>query len=68
MIDDDDVRGSGPAGSTPTTLPRNLVPMSIEALHDYIAELEAEITRVQQDITVKQGLRSDAEKVFGSND
>jgi uncharacterized small protein (DUF1192 family) len=44
--------------------PRDLEPMSIEALHGYIAELEAEIARVRQDIAAKERHRSGAEALF----
>jgi uncharacterized small protein (DUF1192 family) len=44
--------------------PRDLEPMSIEALHDYIAELEAEIERVRDDIAKKEKHRSGAEAFF----
>lgn len=44
--------------------PRNLDEMSIEALHDYIAELEAEIERVRQSIGSKEKARMGAESVF----
>ncbi|HEX9648004.1 MAG TPA: DUF1192 domain-containing protein [Alphaproteobacteria bacterium] len=61
MFDDDD-RPARPA----RTIPRNLDKMSIAALEDYIAELEGEIARVRQDISAKQRLQSEAEKVFKS--
>lgn len=38
--------------------------MSIEALHEYIAELETEIARVRAAIEVKVSARGDAESVF----
>lgn len=44
--------------------PRNLDEMSIEALHAYIAELEAEIERVRQSIGAKEKARAGAEGVF----
>lgn len=47
-----------------TTLPRKLEGMSIEALRAYIAELEAEISRVRQDIAAKERAAGVAESVF----
>jgi len=44
--------------------PKNLDDMSIEALGDYIAELEAEIARVREVIAAKEGARSGAEDFF----
>lgn len=44
--------------------PRNLEVLSIEALGQYIAELEAEIARVQAEIEAKQAHRSGAEAAF----
>lgn len=43
---------------------RNLDPMSVEELEAYIAELEAEIARVRQDIEKKTRHRSSAESLF----
>jgi len=43
---------------------KNLDVMSIEALGEYIAELEAEIARVRDAIKVKQSARDGAESVF----
>jgi len=40
--------------------------MSIEALNDYIAELEQEIERVRAAIALKNVARGDAESVFKS--
>ena len=40
--------------------------MSIEALNDYIAELEEEIARVRRAIAVKRAARGNAENVFKS--
>ena len=48
----------------PVHKPKVLDDMSIEALQEYIAELEAEIERVKAEITAKQGHRSDAEAFF----
>lgn len=44
--------------------PKNLDEMSIEALGEYIAELEAEIARVREVIAAKEDARSGAETVF----
>ena len=44
--------------------PKNLDIMSIEALHEYIAELEAEIARVRDTIGHKEKARVGAESVF----
>ncbi len=38
--------------------------MSVEALNDYIAELEEEIARVRAAIDLKISARGDAESVF----
>jgi uncharacterized small protein (DUF1192 family) len=44
--------------------PKNLDVMSIEALDEYITELEAEIARVCQAIAVKKDARDGADSVF----
>ncbi len=44
--------------------PKDLEVMSIEALGEYIVELEAEIERARQTIESKQGARFQAESVF----
>lgn len=44
--------------------PPNLDRMSVYELQDYIADLEAEIARVQVMIAAKQDHRSSAESVF----
>lgn len=44
--------------------PRDLEPLSIEALNEYIAEMEAEIDRVRRAIAAKQGHRVGAEGLF----
>lgn len=44
--------------------PRDLSPMGIAELEDYIAELEAEIARVRVDIAAKLGQRQGAEALF----
>ncbi len=44
--------------------PRDLDVMSVEALQDGIAELEAEITRMRAAIDAKQSWRSQADSFF----
>ena len=44
--------------------PKNLEPMSIAALEDYIAELEAEIARARAVIAEKGDARNEAESFF----
>jgi uncharacterized small protein (DUF1192 family) len=44
--------------------PKNLEVMSIEALREYIAELEAEIARVSETIAFKEKARTGAETLF----
>ena len=43
---------------------KNLDPMSIEELRDYIIELKDEITRAEQAITAKQAVKMGAEAFF----
>jgi uncharacterized small protein (DUF1192 family) len=43
---------------------RNLEPLSVEELNDYITELEAEIARVRAAIGGKQSVRAGAEALF----
>ncbi len=43
---------------------KNLDPMSIEELRDYIVELEGEIGRVREAITRKQAVKAGAEAFF----
>lgn len=43
---------------------KNIEVLSIEALGDYIGELETEIERVKAEITRKQSAKSAAESVF----
>ena len=50
----------------PDTGPKNLAPMSIEELAEYIVELEAEIGRVKQEIAGKEKVRDGAESAFKS--
>lgn len=45
---------------------RNLDPLSVEELHNYIAELTAEIARVEEDIAKKRKHLSAAESLFKS--
>ena len=44
--------------------PRDLEPMSIEQLEDYIAEMKAEIARVEETIAAKKDIRVGAEALF----
>ena len=47
------------------TIPvRDLTPLSIEALEEYIAEMEAEIERVKHAIIDKNSAREGAENYF----
>ncbi len=46
--------------------PPLLEPMSIEALGDYIAEMEAEIARVREAVATKKDARSEADSFFKS--
>ncbi len=46
--------------------PLDLGTLSIEALTDYISELEAEIERVRASISVKETWRGEAESFFKS--
>jgi uncharacterized small protein (DUF1192 family) len=43
---------------------KNLEVLSIEALEEYIGELEAEIERAREEIKRKNSARSDAESIF----
>ncbi len=43
---------------------KNLDPMSIEELGDYIVELQGEIARAQEAITRKQAVKAGAEAFF----
>ncbi|ARJ65214.1 hypothetical protein WV31_05865 [Magnetospirillum sp. ME-1] len=43
---------------------KNLDPMSIDELRDYIADLKGEIARVEQAITAKQAVKAGAEAFF----
>jgi len=44
----------------------NLETMSIEALEDYVGDLEAEIVRARETIATKRKARSAADSVFRS--
>lgn len=46
--------------------PVNLEAMSVEALHDYIAGLEAEMARARATIKAKEAAKSAAASVFRS--
>lgn len=48
----------------PEPKPKDLESMSIEALGDYIAELEAEIARAREMIAAKEAARGGADAVF----
>jgi len=43
---------------------KNLEELSIEALHEYIAEMEEEITRVREAIKLKEAAKQGAEAFF----
>jgi len=43
---------------------KNLEVLSVEALEEYIGDLEAEIERVRVEISKKQSAKSTAESVF----
>ena len=43
---------------------KNLEVLSVEALEEYIGELEEEIERIREEIKRKSSARSDAESVF----
>jgi uncharacterized small protein (DUF1192 family) len=45
---------------------KNLEVMSIEALNDYIGDLETEITRVRETIKAKETARQSADSFFKS--
>lgn len=48
------------------TKPTDLEPMSVEALEEYIVELEAEIERIRVEIKAKESWRGEAESFFKS--
>ena len=43
---------------------KNLEELSIEALHDYISEMEVEIARVREAIKLKEAAKQGAEAFF----
>ena len=49
---------------TDNTIPRKLDAMSIESLKEYTDELRDEIDRVEDEITKKEKLHTDAAKFF----
>lgn len=51
----------------PEPTPKNLEEMSIEALSEYIAELEAEIVRVREVVAIKRAAQTDADSFFKKN-
>lgn len=53
-----------PAPEPKPVLGGDLGDLSIDALNDYIAALEAEIVRVRADIQGKQGAMAQADAVF----
>lgn len=59
MTEEDDLR---PLKAKPQ--PKNLDPMSVIELNEYIAELEAEIARARAEIAKKDRIRSGAEAIF----
>lgn len=61
MMDDDDLT---PQHVEAIFQPRNLAVMSLEALADYIAELEAEIVRVREAVAEKESAHDTADSVF----
>ncbi len=46
--------------------PKNLDIMSVEALGEYIKELEAEISRAHDAISIKEKARNEADSAFKS--
>ena len=48
----------------PKPAPKNLDEMSIEALQEYIEELQGEISRAQEMIAKKEEARTDADSFF----
>ena len=62
-MDDDDLT---PQHVEAKFQPRNLAVLSLEALADYIVELETEITRARETISDKEAARDAADSVFKS--
>jgi uncharacterized small protein (DUF1192 family) len=58
MIEDDNLPQNMPKPK------RNLDPMSIEELHEYIVEMEEEIERVRGEIAKKQAHRAGVDALF----
>jgi uncharacterized small protein (DUF1192 family) len=65
MIDADDL---DPQSPKPKTALRDLQPMGIRELEEYIASLEAEIARADAMITKKQAHKSGIESLFGKKE
>ena len=58
MIEDDNLPQNMPKPK------RNLDPMSIEELHEYIAEMKEEIERVRGEIAKKEAHRAGVDALF----
>ncbi|MDE2028975.1 MAG: DUF1192 domain-containing protein [Alphaproteobacteria bacterium] len=63
MINPDELEPSKPAAK-----PRDLQPMSVEELNEYIAMLEAEIARAEAAIAQKNAHKQGIEALFGKKD
>lgn len=59
--DDDEIAKS----KRPQVFPRDLYGMGTEQMRDYIAELQAEISKVEAQIAKQGGMKSAAEALFG---
>ncbi len=64
--DDDDLPLVSSRNKKVLLAPINLAPLSVHELEAYIAELDAEIGRVKNDIKAKATQRSTAEALFKS--
>ena len=53
-----------PAHKMPQVFPRKLEGQSVAAMQEYIAELEAEITKVRTEIAQRGGIKNAAEALF----
>ncbi len=62
MAIEDEVRVPKP----PENFPRNLEPLSVDALQQYLVELDREQVRARQELERKQLAASAAERVFRS--
>ena len=62
MAMEDDVLVPKPAAN----FPRNLEPLSVDALQQYLVELDRERVRTQQELERKQQAAAAAEQVFRS--